>query len=165
MQQIRQCNSETKLKTIYLAQAALWEINNLQSRCHYPHKFQDDIAHVIQSIENKITDYRSTLTNLCSRLQSVNNLAELHIISTEYAKLDVVFQDSADYGDYQQLQAQIDSLKNNLEQVASINPQLIEEQDKDIINQILLLFQQLTPLEQQNLYARLGQILSEQANE
>ena len=165
MQQIRQCNSETKLKTIYLAQAALGEINNLQSRCHYPHKFQDDIAHVIQSIENKITDYRSTLTNLCSRLQSVNNLAELHIISTEYAKLDVVFQDSADYGDYQQLQAQIDSLKNNLEQVASINPQLIEEQDKDIINQILLLFQQLTPLEQQNLYARLGQILSEQANE
>jgi hypothetical protein len=43
--------------------------------------------------------------------------------------------------------------------------QCIQEQKKDITNQVLLLFQQLPRLEQQNLYERLGQIISDQAEE
>ncbi|MDH6084819.1 synaptonemal complex protein 1 [Umezakia ovalisporum] len=120
MQNIRQCNSPTKLKTICLAQQALAEIKNLQSRCHYPQKFQDEITEIVQSIENKITEYRYALINLGNRIQSVTNLTELDILSTEYAKLDFIFQDAADYGDYQALQPQIQSLKHDLEEIKKL---------------------------------------------
>ncbi|MEH2338965.1 hypothetical protein [Nostoc sp.] len=118
MQNIR--NSATKIKTIYLSQAALQELENLQSRFNYPDKFQHEVAEIVQSIKNKITSDRSSLVNLRTQLQSVNNLTELDVINTEYAKLDVVFQDSADYQDYQELQPQIQSLKHDLEQIQSL---------------------------------------------
>ncbi|MBN4003526.1 hypothetical protein [Nostoc sp. LPT] len=118
MQNIR--NSATKIKTIHLSQAALQEIENLQSCFNYPDKFQHEVAEIVQSIQNKITSDRSSLANLHTQLQSVNNLTELDVLNTEYAKLDVVFQDSADYGDYQQLQPQIQNLKHDLEQIQSL---------------------------------------------
>lgn len=118
MQNIR--NSATKIKTIHLSQAALQEIENLQSRFNYPDKFQDELAEIVQSIQNKITSDRFSLANLRTQLQSVINLTELDVINTEYAKLDVVFQDSADYENYQELQPQIQSLKHDLEQIQSL---------------------------------------------
>ena len=74
----------------------------------------------MQSIHNKITDYHSSLTNLRTRLQSVNNLSDLDVINTEYAKLEIVFQNSADYGDYQEIQPQIQSLKNDFQQIQNL---------------------------------------------
>ncbi|MFN6484111.1 MULTISPECIES: hypothetical protein [unclassified Nostoc] len=118
MQNIR--NYATKIQTIHLSQEALQEIANLQFRFNYPYKFQQEIAEIVQSIHNKITDYHSSLANLRTRLQSVNNLSDLDAINTEYAKLDVVFQDSADYGDYQEIQPQIQSLKNDFEQIQNL---------------------------------------------
>ncbi|QSJ17847.1 hypothetical protein JYQ62_02970 [Nostoc sp. UHCC 0702] len=118
MQNIR--NSAKKNKTIHLSQEALQEIESLQFRFNYPDKFQQEIAEIVQSIQNKITDYRSSLANLRTRIQSVNNLPDLDAINTEYAKLDIVFQDSADYEDYQQLQPQIQSLKNDLDQIQNL---------------------------------------------
>ncbi|BAY08112.1 hypothetical protein [Calothrix sp. NIES-2098] len=118
MQSIR--NSATKIKTIHLAQEALQEIENLQYRFNYPDKFQPEIAELVQSIQNRITDYRSSLVNIRNQLQSVNSLPELDTINTEYAKLDIVFQDSADYAAYQELQPKIQSLKNDLEQIQSL---------------------------------------------
>ncbi|MEH1913918.1 hypothetical protein [Nostoc sp.] len=118
MQNIR--NSATKIKTIHLSQAALQEIETLQSRFNYPDKFQDELAEIVQSIQNKITSDRSSLANLRTQLQLVRNLTELDIINTEYAKLDVVFQDSVDYENYQELQPQIQSLKHDLEQIQSL---------------------------------------------
>ncbi|MEH1984220.1 hypothetical protein [Nostoc sp.] len=128
MQNIR--NSATKIKTIHLSQEALQEIESLQSRFNYPDKFQDELAKIVQSIQNKITSDRSSLANLCTQLQSVNNLTELDVIKTEYAKLDVVFQDSADYENYQELQPQIQSLKHDLEQIQSLE---IRYQQSDFI--------------------------------
>ncbi|MEH1892410.1 MAG: hypothetical protein V7K92_24170 [Nostoc sp.] len=72
MQNIR--NSATKIKTIYLSQAALQELENLQSRFNYPDKFQQLHAEIVQSIQNKIISDRSSLANLRTQLQSVNNL-------------------------------------------------------------------------------------------
>ncbi|MEH2036509.1 hypothetical protein [Nostoc sp.] len=118
MQNIR--NSATKIQTIHLSQEALQEIENLQSRFNYPDKFQQEIAELVQSIHNKITDYHCSLANLRTRLQSVNNLSDLDVINTEYAKLDIVFQNSADYGDYQEIQPQIQSLKNDFEQIQNL---------------------------------------------
>ncbi|MEH2192590.1 MAG: hypothetical protein V7K98_08095 [Nostoc sp.] len=118
MQNIR--NSATKIQTIHLSQEALQEIETLQSRFNYPDKFKHEIAELVQLIQNKITSDRSSFANLKTRLQSVNNLTELDVINTEYAKLDVVFQDSADYQAYQQLQPQIPSLKHDLEQIQSL---------------------------------------------
>ncbi|MEH2091196.1 hypothetical protein [Nostoc sp.] len=118
MQNIR--NSATKIQTIHLSQDALQEIENLRSRFNYPDKFQQEIAELVQSIHNKITNYHSSLANLRTRLQSVNNLSDLDVINTEYAKLDVVFKDSADYGDYQEIQPQIQSLKNDFEQIQNL---------------------------------------------
>ncbi|MEH1923401.1 hypothetical protein [Nostoc sp.] len=128
MQNIR--NSATKIKTIHLSQAALQEIENLQSRFNYPDKFQHELAEIVQSIQNKITSDRSSLGNLRTQLHSVNNLTELDIINTEYAKLDVVFQDSADYENYQELQPQIQSLKHDLEQIQNLE---IRYQKSDFI--------------------------------
>ncbi|MEH2457942.1 hypothetical protein [Nostoc sp.] len=113
-------NSATKIKTIHLSQEALQEVENLQSRFNYPDKFQREVAEIMQSIQNKITDYRSSLANLHTRLQSVNHLRELDLINTEYAKLDAVFQDSADYRNYQEIQPQIQSLKHDLEQIQNL---------------------------------------------
>ncbi|WP_251958554.1 hypothetical protein [Nostoc commune] len=118
MQNIR--NSATKIKTIHLSQAALQEIENLQSCFNYADKFQGELAEIVQSIQNKITSDRSSLANLRTQLQSVINLTELDVINTQYAKLDVVFQDSADYENYQELQPQIQSLKHDLEQIQSL---------------------------------------------
>ncbi|MEH2380639.1 MAG: hypothetical protein V7K27_17425 [Nostoc sp.] len=118
MQNIR--NSATKIKTIHLSQAALQEVENLQSRFNYPDKFQREVAEIVQLIQNKITSDRSSLANLRTQLHSVNNLPELDVINTEYAKLDVIFQDSGDYKDYQELQPQIQSLKHDLEQIQSL---------------------------------------------
>jgi hypothetical protein len=119
MQNIRK--SATKIKTIYLSQEALQEVANLQSRFNYPDKFQREIAELVQSIQNKIAEYQSNLINLRTRLQSVNNLSDLDAINTEYAKLDIVFQDSADYADYQELQPQIQSLKHDLDQIQNLD--------------------------------------------
>ncbi|BAY31213.1 hypothetical protein NIES2107_30720 [Nostoc carneum NIES-2107] len=118
MQNIR--NSATKIKTLHLAQEALQEIANLQSSFNYPDKFQSEIAEIVQSIHNKITDYRSSFTNLQNQLQLVNHVSDLDDINTEYAKLDVVFQDSADYDSYQELQSQIQNLKRDLEQIKNL---------------------------------------------
>ncbi|WP_143861795.1 hypothetical protein [Nostoc linckia] len=119
MQNIRK--SATKIKTIHLSQEALQEIANLQSRFNYPDKFDQEIVELVQSIQNKIAEYQSNLINLRTRLQSVNNLSDLDAINTEYAKLDIVFQDSANYGEYQELQPQIQSLKHDLEQIQNLD--------------------------------------------
>ncbi|MEH2178489.1 hypothetical protein [Nostoc sp.] len=162
-------NSATKIKTIYLSQAALQEIANLQSRFNYPDKFQYEVTEIVQSIQKKITSDRYSLANLHTQLQSVNSLTELDVLNTEYAKLDIVFQDSADYEDYQQLQPQIQSLKHDLEQIQSLEIRYQQSDSiascKDIINQIFVLLRQLPRLEQQNVYERLGHILSEKTEE
>ncbi|BCL36369.1 hypothetical protein [Nostoc sp. MS1] len=115
IQNIRNC--ATKSKTIHLAQEALQEITNLQSGFNYPDKFAAEIAGLVQSIENKINEYRHSLASLRTQLLLVTSLPDLDAINTEYAKLDIVFQDTADYVDYQELQPQIQSLKNDLEQI------------------------------------------------
>ncbi|MEH2457941.1 hypothetical protein [Nostoc sp.] len=47
----------------------------------------------------------------------------------------------------------------------NIERQCIEERDKDTANQIFVLFRQLPYLQQQNIYEKLGQMLSEKAEE
>ncbi|MHC5722210.1 MAG: hypothetical protein ACYTX0_61905, partial [Nostoc sp.] len=47
----------------------------------------------------------------------------------------------------------------------NIERQCVEEQKKDITNQIFVLLRQLPRLGQQNVYERLGQILSEKTEE
>ncbi|MEH2365246.1 hypothetical protein [Nostoc sp.] len=137
MQNIR--NSATKIQTIHLSQDALQEIENLQSRFNYPDKFHQEIAEFVQSIHNKITDYHSSLANLRTRLQSVNNLSDLDAVNTEYAKLDIVFQDSADYGDYQEIQPQIQRLKNDLEQIQSLEIRYQQSNSIASCNDVLLI--------------------------
>ncbi|WP_044500364.1 hypothetical protein [Nostoc sp. PCC 7107] len=118
MQSIR--NSATKIQTMYLAQAALQEIANLQSRFNYPDKFQSEVNEILQSIQNRTTEYRSSLVNLRSQLQLVNNLSDLDAINTEYAKLNNIFHNSDDYAGYQEIQPQIQSLKNDLEKIQNL---------------------------------------------
>ncbi|MDF5738977.1 MULTISPECIES: hypothetical protein [unclassified Nostoc] len=130
-------NSATKIKTIHLSQAALQEIENLQSRFNYPDKFQHEVAEIVQSIQNKIISDRSSLANLRTQLQSVKNLTELDVINTEYAKVDVIFQDSVDYRDYQELQPQIQSLKHDLEQIQSLETRYQQSDSITSCNDVL----------------------------
>ena len=66
----------------------------------------------------------------------------------------MIFKDSDDYSDYQQL-------------LEVIKTQSIDRQNESQENQIIALFAQLTPERQQILYSKLGQHLShnEQINE
>lgn len=158
MEAIRQYKSDAKINTIYLCDRAINDIETLKSQLHPPEEFAAEIQQILKFVTAKATTHRQSLSDICDRLRTVKNITELSQISTDYAKLDFVFKDAVNYPDYQQVQRQIQQVRENLEH------QYIEVQENKV-NQILVLFQQLPRIEQQSLYQTLGQYLNDTAKQ
>ncbi len=119
MQAIRQ-NTLAKANTIHLCEEAIGEITNLCNELHYPEQFHSEIDKLIQGFKNRVVTYQRNLQNLCTRLSTVETSKELSGLRDEYAKLELVFKDSTDYPNYQQLQEQIQLLESDLEQIYNL---------------------------------------------
>ncbi|HEY9795300.1 MAG TPA: hypothetical protein V6D30_06615 [Leptolyngbyaceae cyanobacterium] len=119
MQAIRQ-NTLAKAYTIHLCEEAIGEITSLCNELHYPEPFKSELDKLIQGFKDRAVTYRRNLQNLCNRLSTVETSKELSGLRDEYAKLELVFKDSTDYPDYQQLQEQIHLLESDLEQIPNL---------------------------------------------
>jgi DNA repair exonuclease SbcCD ATPase subunit len=119
MQAIRQ-NTLAKAYTIHLCEEAIGEITSLCNELHYPEPFKSELDKLIQGFKDRAVTYRRNLQNLCNRLSTVETSKELSGLRDEYAKLELVFKDSTDYPDYQQLQEQIHLLESDLEQIHNL---------------------------------------------
>ena len=135
MQDVRKFNP-TKLNTIQLCEEAIQEIETLAKTLNAS-AFEDEINQILRSIRDKITSYHQSVTAIRTQLSIVNNLTELSHISTEYAKLDFVFQDSADYSTYQELQQQIQHLRDDLEQIQNLETRYQQSDSIASCNHIL----------------------------
>lgn len=130
MQDVRKYNSVNKFNAIYLCEDAISEIKNLKNRLNEPEKYTNEIEQISKLIQEKITAYRQSLSDIENRLKTVDNLADLSSIITKYDKLEIVFKDSADYSKYQELQSTIQFLQNDLEQIQNL--EILYQQCNDI---------------------------------
>jgi DNA repair exonuclease SbcCD ATPase subunit len=119
IQAIRQ-HTPAKANTIHLCEEAIGEITSLCNELHYPEQFKSELDKLIQGFKDRVVTYQRNLQNLYTRLSTVEKSKELSSIRDEYAKLELVFQDSNDYLDYQQLQEQIHLLESDLEQIHNL---------------------------------------------
>ncbi|MCF3623373.1 hypothetical protein L2E65_00975 [Planktothrix agardhii 1801] len=153
MQQLRQ-NNPKFLNTINLCQQGIEKITNLRSQLNYPERFNTEIEQLINALNNQVLDFQQQFENLKEQVDKIETDQQLSQLQTDLAKLDLIFKDSDDYSEYQQL---LEVLKTK-----SIDRKN-ESQEEKIID----LFIQLPPERQQILYSKLGQHLShnEQINE
>jgi len=147
MQQLRQ-NNPKFLNTIILCQQGIKEITNLRSQLNYPERFNTEIEQLINALNNQVFDFQQQFENLKEQISKVETDQQLSQLQTDLAKLDLIFKDSDDYSDYQQL-------------LEVIKTQSIDRQNESQENQIIALFTQLPPERQQILYSKLGEYLSE----
>lgn len=119
MQAIRQ-NTLAKANTIHLCEEAIAEITSLSNQLHYHEQFHSELDKLIQGFKDKVVTYQRNLQNLCTRLSTVETSKELSGLRDEYAKLELVFKDSTDYPNYQQLQEQIQWLESDLEKIHNL---------------------------------------------
>jgi hypothetical protein len=105
----------SKANTIQLGEDSITNINSLKNEFYYPDKYISEVEKLIQEFINKVTTFKNKLRSLQERLSTVTNSKEIDGIKQEYAQLDFVFKDSTEYSIYQQLQAEIDSLAEDLE--------------------------------------------------
>lgn len=115
---IRQ-NTPSKANTIHLCEDAITNINALKNDFYYADKYISDVDKLIQEFTNKITTFKNKLHSLQEHLSTVKNFKEIDSIKKEYAQLDFVFKGSTEYPNYQQLQAEIDSLAEDFERIRS----------------------------------------------
>ncbi|MBD1902080.1 hypothetical protein NDI44_24470 [Trichocoleus sp. DQ-A3] len=127
MQAIRQ-HTLAKANTIHLCEEAIGEITSLCSELHYPEPFNSELNKLIQGFKDRVVTYQKNLQNLCTRLSTVETSKELSGLRDEYAKLELVFKDSTDYPDYQQLQEQIHLLESDLEQIHNLETRYQQSQ-------------------------------------
>jgi hypothetical protein len=113
---IRQ-NTPSKANTIHLCEDAITNINTLKNHFYYPDKYISEVDKLIQEFANKIATFKNKLHSLQEHLSAVKNSKEIDSIKKEYAQLDFVFKGSTEYPNYQQLQAEIDSLAEDLERI------------------------------------------------
>jgi hypothetical protein len=147
MQQLRQ-NNPKSLNTIILCQQGIKEITNLRSQLNYPERFNTEIEQLINALNNQVFDFQQQFENLKEQISKVETDQQLSQLQTDLAKLDLIFKDSDDYSDYQQL-------------LEVIKTQSIDRQNESQENQIIALFTQLPLERQQILYSKLGEYLSE----
>ncbi|MBE9020643.1 hypothetical protein IQ272_31860, partial [Chroococcidiopsidales cyanobacterium LEGE 13417] len=135
---IRKYASATaKLNTIHLCEEAIEEIDNLEKQLNHLTQFTTEIQQITQSIRDKINDYNRQCKALSDRVIEVDNLTELSHIITEYAKLEFVFQDSANYQQYQEVQQQIQYVKSDLEQIKNLETRYQQSNSIASCNDIL----------------------------
>lgn len=154
MQQLRQ-NNPKFLNTINLCQQGIEKITNLRSQLNYPERFNTEIEQLINDLNNHVFDFQQQFENLKEQIYEVEtDNKQLSQLQTDLAKLDLIFKDSDDYSDYQQL-------------LEVIKTRSIDRKNESQEEQIIALFTQLPPERQQILYSKLGQYLShnEQINE
>ncbi|MEY3329370.1 MAG: hypothetical protein RLZZ115_2253 [Cyanobacteriota bacterium] len=148
MQQLRQ-NNPKFLNTINLCQQGIEKITNLRSQLNYPERFNTEIEQLINALNNQVLDFQQQFENLKEQVDKIETDQQLSQLQTDLAKLDLIFKDSDDYSEYQQL---LEVLKTK-----SIDRKN-ESQEEKIID----LFIQLPPERQQILYAKLGEYLSKE---
>lgn len=118
---IRKYASATaKLNTIHLCEEAIEEIDNLEKQLDRSTQFATEIQQITQSIRDKINDYNRQWKALTDRVIAIDNLTDLSHIITEYAKLEFVFHNSVNYQQYQEIQQQIQYVKDDLEQIKNL---------------------------------------------
>jgi hypothetical protein len=124
MQAISKYQSANQITTIHLGEQAIREIETLRGRLHHPDQWTAAIEQVLNSIEAKLTTHRQNLLSMSNRLARVDSLVDLARINTEWAKLELIFQDSADYSTYEDLQQQIQLLSDDLTQIENLEARL-----------------------------------------
>ncbi|WP_204104304.1 MULTISPECIES: hypothetical protein [Spirulina sp. CCY15215] len=110
IQQLRQNNSES-LNTLKLCQEGIAKITQLKTQLNLPERFKTEIEELINSLNNKITDYGKQLEELTEKLTEVKSNQELKPIPTNLGKLELFFKDSDEYLTCQQLQQEIEDLR------------------------------------------------------
>jgi|GEM_PF-441870 hypothetical protein len=120
MQEIRKYNFGVKFYTLSTCEAAIDAVENFRQRLNKPEQYTVEIEQILQSIYDKINVYRQSLSAISNQLATVNNLGDLSRISAEYAKLELIFQDSDDHQTYENIQKQIHFLNNDLVQIQNL---------------------------------------------
>lgn len=120
IQEIYKYQPANKINTIHIGEQAISEIENLRNRLNNPEHLTAEIEQILNSIRDKLTVHRQSLSSINNRLARVDSLTDLSRISTEYARLELVFQGSADYPAYQDLQQQIQILSDDITQIQNL---------------------------------------------
>lgn len=127
----------TKLNTIHLCEEAIEEIGNLEKQLNHPTQFATEIQQITQSLREKINDSNRQWKVLSDRVIALDNLTDLSHLITEYAKLELVFQNSVNYQQYQEIHQQIQYLKDDLEQIKNLEARYQQSNSIASCNDIL----------------------------
>ncbi|MTJ07069.1 hypothetical protein [Anabaena sp. UHCC 0204] len=110
MDALRQKNPKF-LNTIILCEQGIEEIATLHLQLNFSERFYTEIEQLTNSINNKVSSYIKELEELTENLAEVRTNQELNQLYTKLAKLELFFQDSKHYLTCQQLQQEIDALR------------------------------------------------------
>lgn len=159
LQAIRQLKPP-KNHPIYKCEQAINEINSLQKSLNAPEQFQAEIEQIGELLKEKIVAHQRSLLTLRESLKKAENQKEIEQISTEYAKLEFLFQDSTDYQNYQAFQLSIQLLKQDLEQVQNLETRALQSNSIATCSEILAVIenQQLTLHDRDRFQGRIARL-------
>ncbi|MEH2376131.1 hypothetical protein [Nostoc sp.] len=165
--ELLQIAESTKLETLETCQTQLERLRDWQNKTEgLREKFSDRLHSLRTEIQQKqsqiLQKEQAVAQQWVKDLE--NSCTEINQLSDDTEKLEtannLLEQIQAEKIDYINL---LDIPETQL--LENIERQCIEERDKDTANQIFVLFQQLAYLQQQNVYEKLGQMLSEKTEE
>lgn len=94
-------------------------IEQLTKELNYPEKYDNQIQKLLQNIQNKIQADREKLNKLGEEIRLIETSNQLKTWLKEYTKLETIFANCPDFGDYQKLQQPLEETErkiSNLEQ-------------------------------------------------
>ncbi len=101
--------------TIHLCESAIASINSLRGDFNYPEQFEEEVNKLLQDFTDKVVSQKQNLNKLQDKLSTAKTSKEVADIKNTYAQLNLIFNDSSEYTAYQELQAVIDSVAEDIE--------------------------------------------------
>ena len=125
MQKLRQ-NNPKLLNTFNLSQQGIEQINQLRNQLNFPDRFKTEIENLIENISGKISAQEKEIEDLQVKLTNVKDNQGLNSLQDNLAKLKLFYQDSNYDLTCQELQQEIEALRNLFQITKSSKSKTIE---------------------------------------
>jgi uncharacterized protein YktA (UPF0223 family) len=112
--------SPTQTTTIRQSEEAIRDIERLRQQLSNAEEYGEQIQTSIESFGSRIKQYVDELNHLQNRIGAIANEKELSRFKRDYDKLYLVFKDSSHYSAYQAIQASIEIIESEIDELRDL---------------------------------------------
>ncbi|MEA5499189.1 hypothetical protein VB834_16840 [Limnoraphis robusta Tam1] len=116
LQSIRQFKFDNNLN-VFQCEERIKQIEKLKSELFYIQDHEVEIENHIQKLKQTILNHKANLEAQSNYLEKIDSLKEFKKLEENYIKLDIIFQQSNEYDNYQKTEKKFASRRSIIEQI------------------------------------------------